>query len=217
MTLPPLTYSQLEKFANCPKQFYHVKVARDFVERENEASIWGDRVHKAIEARMDTGVEMPDGMKQWTAIVDKVARLPGQRHAEFKLSIDKNFQPTDWSGSWCRGIADVLVVDKEKALILDWKTGKRKPSDQLKLYAAMTFSNYPQVKTVFTRFVWLRDRTQTRDQMDRSEVPVFWQQFLPAVRKIEHAYETDKWPARPSWLCNGWCPVTTCVHWKEKK
>ena len=43
------------------------------------------------------------------------------------------------------------------------------------------------------------------------------QGFIPRIRRMERAYEQDTWPAKPSGLCAGWCPVKTCPHYKDKK
>jgi hypothetical protein len=44
-----------------------------------------------------------------------------------------------------------------------------------------------------------------------------WSKFVPDLRQYMEAFKTETWQARPSGLCNGWCPVTECEHWKPKK
>jgi hypothetical protein len=110
----------------------------------------------------------------------------------------------------------LLVVHKDKAVVVDYKTGKRKPTEQLKLYAAYTFAYYPQVTQVHTGFAWLKERRLDIEKVNRDEIPVIWQPFLTKVRKLESAYERDKWMARPSGLCRGWCPVKHCEHYRSR-
>lgn len=210
------TYSRLESFETCPKKFYHLNVAKDYYDPPTEATKWGERVHKAMEDRITIGTPLPEGMGQWESLADKIATLPGEKYAEIKLAIDRGFQPTDWKSAWSRGIADLLVTYKNTAVVLDYKTGKRKPSEQLALYAAYAFAYYPQIEKVTTGFVWLKEKKIDKKGFERSEVPVIWQEFLPKIRKLESAYERDSWPARPSGLCRGWCPVKVCPHYKEK-
>ena len=162
------------------------------------------------------GTPLPEGMKQWEAIAAKIEAMPGEKKAEEKLAIDKNFKPAPWKEAWSRGIADLLVVHKDSAVVLDYKTGKRKPSEQLSLYAAFTFANYPEVVRVSTGFVWLKEKKVDRKTFERHETPVIWGELLPRVSKLTSAYERDSWPARPSGLCKGWCPVTNCPHYKTK-
>ena len=184
MQMPPWTYSQLDSFETCPRKFYHLKVARDIVEPPSPHAEWGTRVHTAFEEWIKNGSPLPEGMTQWQSLAEKLANLPGEKLCEQKMALDKNFQPTDWKTSWTRGIADLLVVHKDRAVVADYKTGKRKPTEQLDLYAAYTFAHYPQVKVVTTAFVWLKDRKIDKKEVTRDEVPIVWSGFLPRVRKL---------------------------------
>lgn len=217
MTLPAWTFSQLEKFETCPKQFYHVRVAKDIVEPQTEATLWGSKVHTAMEDRIRDGTPLPEGMEQWEGFAKQICAMPGEKLAEEKMALDKSFQPAEWDNAWTRGIADMLIVHGNKAATLDYKTGKRKLTHQLMLYAAYTFAYYPEVETVTTGFVWLRDKKIDRETFTRADIPTIWGTFLPKVRKLEAAYEKDKWMARPSGLCNGWCPVKSCEFYKDKR
>ena len=204
------TYSHLEAFETCPRKFYHTKVLRDVDEPPSVQAEWGVRVHGAFESWIKDGTPLPDGMKQWEPLANKLARLPGEKHCEVKLALDRNFSPTDWGNAWTRGVADLLVIHKDKALVADYKTGKRKPSEQLQLYAAYTFAHYKEIKTVTTAFIWLKEKKVDKKQITRDEVPIIWQDFLPRVRRLESAFENDSWPERPSGLCRAWCPVLSC-------
>jgi hypothetical protein len=217
MTLPAWTFSQLEKFETCPKQFYHVRVAKDVIEPQTEATLWGSKVHTAMEDRIRDGTPLPEGMEQWEGFAKQICAMPGEKLAEEKMALDKSFQPAEWDNAWTRGIADMLIVHGNKAATLDYKTGKRKLTHQLMLYAAYTFAYYPEVETVTTGFVWLRDKKIDRETFTRADIPTIWGTFLPKVRKLEIAYEKDKWIARPSGLCNGWCPVKSCEFYKDKR
>jgi hypothetical protein len=224
MANPPWTYSQLDSFENCPKKFYHLKVARDVVEPPTVHTEWGTRVHTALEDYVKDGTPLPEGMTQWDGIAAKLKALPGEKHTEIQFAIDANFQPCAWKGSWSRGIADLLVIYKDKALVADYKTGKRKPTEQLDLYANYVFHHYPEVNTVTTGFIWLKEKKVDwnsgrpgKQPITRGEVPFVWAEFLPRVRKLESAYERDKWPAKTSGLCKAWCPVLSCEFNGKRK
>jgi hypothetical protein len=217
MSLPNAwTYSSLEKFETCPRQYYHVRVKRDVKEPPTDATKWGEEVHTAMEHRVLNGTPLPEGMTQWEPLANKIEKLPGVKLCEQQMALDINFQPTDWKNSWTRGIADVLVVHGNNAVVLDHKTGKRKLTDQLALYAGYTFAYYPEVSTVTTGFIWLKDKKVDKEQFKREDVPAIWAKFLPKVRKLESAYDRDAWPCRPSGLCKGWCPVKQCEFYKDK-
>jgi len=210
------TYSHLDKFETCPKQFYHGNVARDYVSQPTEATKWGERVHTAFENWINEGTPLPEGMTQWQPIADKIAAMPGEKNAEGKIAIDRNFKPAPWKEAWSRGIADLRIKYNNTGIVIDYKTGKRKPSEQLALYAAFEFAHDPSLEQVSTAYVWLKEKKIDRTTYLRSDVPGIWQELLPRVKKLESAYERDSWPAKPSGLCRGWCPVKTCIHYKEK-
>lgn len=102
-----------------------------------------------------------------------------------------------------------------KEMIVTHNTGKAKPeSSQLKLSAAFVFHTRPYVQKVSTSFVWLKENTTTKETFTRDQLPDIWQEFLPRVRRLEIAFQDDKWEAKPSGLCKSWCPVgkALCEH-----
>lgn len=210
MKLPAWTYSQLDAFETCPKQFYEVRVAKNFKDNRTEASIWGDNVHKALESRLKEGTPLPEGMTQWEPIAAKMAALPGQKYTERRMALDVNFQPTEWDKAWTRGIVDVDITHGSIGGVYDWKTGKRKLTNQLKLYAAYKMAYDPNIEQVVTGFIWLKDKKVDKEVVTRADLPQIWNSLLPTVRRIEKAYESDKWMAKPNGLCKAYCPVTSC-------
>jgi CRISPR/Cas system-associated exonuclease Cas4 (RecB family) len=216
MTIPAWTYSQIEKFETCPRQFYEVKVARNVKEPPTVHTDWGKLVHTAFEEALLNGTPLPEGMTQWQPLANKLIKLPGQKLAEYKFALDRNFQPCDWGDAWTRGIGDLVVLHKDKALVIDYKTGKRKPTEQLDLYANYVFQHFPEVKEVTTGFVWLKIKKIDWEPIPRESAPLIWQGFLPRIARLESAYERDKWPPSPSGLCKGWCPVKSCEFYKDK-
>lgn len=211
------TYSMLESFETCPKKFFHLRVARDVKEPQGEHAVWGERVHTAFENKFTADTPLPEGMTQWQGIADKFAALPGEKLVEYKLSLTQDFEPTEWKTAWARGIADLVVVSGKTALVADWKTGKKKPTEQLALYAALAGAHFPQVTTFKTAFVWLKTKEITKSQYARDELPYIWQSFLPRVKKLQVAYDTNTWPARPSGLCRQWCHVLSCQYNGKRK
>ena len=210
MTNPAWTYSQLDTFENCPRKFYHLKVKRDIVEPPTVHTEWGTRVHTAFEDFIKDGVMLPEGMEQWQTLAFKLAKLPGAKLCEQAYALDRNFQPTEWKGAWTRGIADLVVIHGDKAVVADYKTGKRKPTEQLDLYANYVFAHHPEINKVTTGFIWLKEKKIDWTPRERADVPIIWQNFVPRVNKLESAYERDSWPAKTSGLCKAWCPVLSC-------
>lgn len=208
MELKPWSFTSLTSFETCPKKYYHTRVAKDVTEPQGEAALWGDWVHKQFQASLETGVALPDKIKKWQGLVDKAAAKPGEQFVEYKMAVSPSFQPADWWTSWSRGIVDFAVVNGDTALLLDWKTGNRKPgSDQLFLFAGYAFAHFPEVQKVTTGFVWLKDNKLDKDTFTREHIPVIWADFTVRARRLELAYEEEKWPAKPSGLCKEWCWV----------
>lgn len=210
MQMPAWTYSQLDSFESCPKKFYHLKVIRDVVEPETVHQTWGKDVHTAFEDAIDKGDPLPESMAHWQPIATKIAQIKGVKYTEQKYALDKNFAPADWSNAWTRGIADLVILRGDQAAVMDYKTGKKKPTEQLDLYACYLFKYHPEIKTVNTGLVWLKERKMEWKSIRADEQHVVWQGLLPRVRKLESAYERDSWPAKPSGLCRQWCAVFSC-------
>ena len=201
------TTSSLDAFDTCPRRYYLVRVAKKVKEPPSEASEWGDRVHTILEKALLLGDPLPEYLAGMQGTIDFLRARPGELKAEFKLAVDASFQPADWNAAWCRCIIDVGVIGDAKAVLIDWKTGKRKPSDQLALYAAHVFAHHPGIAQVDTAFAWLKEGKVDKALFTRQQIPEIWGKFLPRVRRLEIAYEKDAWPARPSGLCRKWCPV----------
>lgn len=216
--IPAFTYSQLDTFTNCPRKFYFTKVTREVVEPPTIHTEWGTEVHTAMELAVRDGAPLPEKMVRWQKIADKFRAAPGEKLVEYKFALDRNMRPHDWDGAWTRGIADLTVLHNTSAVVADWKTGKRKPSDQLSLYAAYIFAHYERVQTVTTSFVWLKENKLDNETFTRDRVGEIWQNLMPRITRLERAYEKNLWPAKPSGLCP-WCPLgrERCEFWKPKR
>jgi len=222
-------------FENCPKQYYHKRIAKDVVDVQGEAASWGDRVHKFFEYSIMNYQGLPLDAIQTTMVLqgresefltyqpwlDFIFTIPCDKLiAEQQLAINKQLVPCDWFAKdvWCRGIIDVLIIQGDRARALDWKTGKRKPnSRQLKLFALLVFIHYPEVMTCKTDFLWLKTNERDSETFTRAQEPELWQEFLPSLAKYNAAFKAEIFPPRKSGLCRGWCPVTSCEYWEPKR
>jgi hypothetical protein len=204
------SHSALNKFETCPRQYYLLRVSKQAKDVKGEAALWGDTVHKHLEARAKDGAPLPSYLDYLDPIVGRILATPGEKIIEHKITITQGYTATSWfaKDAWCRSIVDLGVVGETSATLLDWKTGKRKPdSDQMALFAGMALAAYPYIEVVHTGFVWTKDRKVDRDRFTRSDAPAIWREFLPRVARLEHAFATNAWPANPSGLCRKYCPV----------
>lgn len=229
------SFSAMGDFKNCPKQYYHKRIAKDVQDTQGEAALWGDRVHKFFEymilEALHTPSQEPDAVsivgqggstfKDYLPYLQAVLALPcDQLFPERQYAIGRDLRPCGWFDPevWCRGIIDVLALKGDKAYAIDWKTGKRKPdSKQLKLFALFVFIHHPEIMSCKTEFVWLKTGERDTETYHRSQEAELWQEFVPDLAQYRAAFQTGIFPARKSGLCRGWCPVTSCEHWQPKK
>lgn len=211
--MPAWSFSSLSAFETCPRRYYVTKVTREVVEPPTEATTHGNEVHAAFEQAVLKQEPLPQKYEQWQPIVTKINTAAARREAELKLAINKSFQPVGWfdKSAWCRGVVDLNIENGDKAVALDYKTGKRKPeSTQLQLFAALLFHTKQYLANITTAFVWLKDGKLDRESYSRDEIGSIWQEFMPRVQRMESAYEKDKWVPQPSGLCRSHCPVLKC-------
>lgn len=204
------SYSALTAYETCPRRFQLTRVTKQVVEPQTEATIWGNKVHKALELFAKGEKPLPPDLQKYERYVKKILSYEGKRVIEERVALDKNFRPTKWMAKdvWVRGIIDIGVVGSEKAYLLDWKTGKRRPdSNQLKLFAGLAFAIYPWVEKVTTGFIWLKSAEFDKEVFTREQLPEIWNEFFPRLDRLAVSYRDDKWTPKPSGLCKNWCPV----------
>jgi RecB family exonuclease len=223
MTTPmPLSFSRLSTFEQCQAQFDYLYVSKRVQNTSNEASDYGDRVHKKLEAygrlasdeerikmRAEAALEEKTTLEQWGGIVDKILSRPGDKYFEHQMSVNRQLQPVDWFAKdvWIRSIADVLIVDGDTAYCLDYKTGKVKDNPtQLQLFAAMVFWHFPQVTKVKTSFIWLKFDEVTNATYERRFLDALWRALEPRFDMVQEVIDLGVFKTKPSGLCP-WCPA----------
>lgn len=217
------SWSAINDYETCPFQYAAKRFFCTVVEDQNEANIWGNRVHKASEDHMKSGKAM-DGEFKDLAKYPVALRKWALRHnlvidPEAKFCVSQSLKPTSWFGkdAWGRGIIDVLLIspDGKKAWIIDWKTGKVKPdSAQLRYFIALASTRYPDIQTYSTKFVWMKYDDVTGEDYTADQLPDIWAELLGRVNRVKKAWDDQVFPCKPSGLCNGWCPVKACQHYK---
>lgn len=216
----PWSFSALSDFKNCAYQYHEKRVVKSVKQDETEQMLWGTRVHTAFEERQRDKTPLPNWIDQHEDFMKTLDAIPGKLDVECKIGFDLTGRPCEWGvdNIWSRNIIDWRKVDNNSATLVDYKTGRpHKKFDQLALYAIHTFMTFPQVDLVRAKFYWTQTHTTSHDAWSRLQLDELWDRFLPDLQKYRDAFKNDTWPKTQSGLCNGWCPVTSCEHWRPKR
>jgi len=209
------SYSVLDMYNTCPKKYYHIKVAKDAKDSDSAFSGEGKKIHDAVYKRVTEGIPLPLPMRPFEKTVGTYAMLPGEKHGELRLALNEKLEPVDFfdRDAWVRAVVDYLVVDDDKALIVDWKTGKIKDGfEQLKLTAAVLSRYMPEINKFTLAYVWLKQGGKaTSIKMEKKHMKEVWIDNYASVKEIKHALKTTTFPANENPLCR-WCPVMQCPH-----
>ena len=208
------SYSALERFRNCPKQYYHVSVIKDVKDEDSSFAVDGRETHADLYNRVVRGIKLPINKRHLERIAAKFVGLPGDTTGELKFAVSRSFAPVEYFSRsvFLRVVVDLLNVRESQALIVDWKTGRVRPGfEQLKITTGVLAAHLPEIDTFKLAYVWLREPTITTTTILRGDLPAMWNEILPQVDKIEQAIAITNFPATPSGLC-AYCPVTSCPH-----
>lgn len=210
------SHSRLKTFKDCPKQFYHCNIPRkghpdriDF--EQSQAMLDGNEVDAALTARISQGTRLPPKFSPFEKMALVILNTPGQKLTQMKIALNQAFQQCgymDWDRAWVRTVYDVAVVQDEYAFIGDWKNGQIwLDSDQLKLFATVGFTIFPQVQKIDTSYIWLKHGVTSDETFYRRELPDLWAHFVPDVERLQAAGRSNNWPTTPSKRACKWCPV----------
>jgi RecB family exonuclease len=218
------SYSSIKTFEQCPKKYYHLKVAKDFKDEAGTAAQYGTDVHKAAEDYIKDGVPIPPKFKYMEPVVTHLTALPGVKYTELKLGIKKTgdtYEPCDFfdKNVWWRGIADFVAVDGWRVYSLDYKTGKTaKYADtkQLDLIAGALFIHFPDAMRIKSSLAYVVSDEWVPKVHVRTEKNEYLSVFDTQLNQLEEAEASGVWNAKSGPLC-GWCPVKSCEHWKPPR
>jgi hypothetical protein len=222
--MPSWSYSSIKTFDQCPKKYFHLKVVQDVKDEGNEASRYGNDAHAAAEAYIKDGTPIPDTYAIMRPVVEALSKFPGDKHTELKLGIkrtDNGFEPCGFFDKdvWYRGIVDLLIVKGKTAYLIDYKTGKNaKYADmkQLDLMAGAVFIHFPNVVRIKSGLAFVVSNEFPKKDHVRENLNQYLAVFDDQLDQLEAAMDNGIWNAKTSPLC-GWCPVTSCEHWRPRR
>ena len=213
----PWSFSRIKAFEQCPKQFYHEKILKEFPFKETEAILYGSAFHKMAEDFIGADVPVPKKFGFAEEALVSLKNRKGKKLCEIKLGITENLEACDFYAKdvWFRGIADLVILDGDLAWVVDYKTGKSaKYADkgQLELMALGVFAKYPQIKTVRAGLFFVVCNDLVKDTYMEYDSGKLWEKWLGKYAQMQTAADEDMWNARPNGLCRRHCPVIEGVH-----
>ena len=224
MRPPAWSHSALETFENCPKQYHETKILKRYPFEDTQQTIWGREVHSAFENFLLYGSPLRADLQMHQEFLEGFKAQPGELKGEERIALDTTLQRCDYFDKrrqvWYRGQVDAQKRDVDRGFshILDHKTGKVKNDfTQLKGFAMFELLTQPQIHTVKVEFYWTQIRGTNGETYTRADLPSLIGHFMPKLQRFAGAHRNHEFPAKPSGLCNGWCPVTDCEFWRPKR
>jgi len=219
MSVKPWSFSRIKAFEQCPKKFYHLKIAKDYTEPETDAMRYGTELHLAAEEYVRDGKPIPEKFMFVKDVLDALLKKEGEKLCEYEMGLTENLEPCGFKDEnvWYRGIADLIILNRaaKKAWVIDYKTGKNAryaDKGQLELMALAVFKHFPEVETVKAGLLFVVSNNLIKDVYTKENEWLMWKKWTEDYGRMEKAFEADVWNPHPSGLCKRHCPVTECVH-----
>ena len=83
------SFSSIKMYENCPKRYYHQRITKEVQDTGSDATIYGERVHEALEHRLDKKVELPSESKTYEPLCKSIEGLGGTLQVEQKLTLSE--------------------------------------------------------------------------------------------------------------------------------
>jgi RecB family exonuclease len=211
------SYSSIGLFEQCPKKYYHLRIAKDVVEPETEHLTYGKMVHEAAEKYIRDGEPVPEKFLFIVPVLDVLKEIQGEKLCEHKMGLTEGLEPCGFfdKNVWFRGVADLLIIQDDLAHIVDYKTGKSAQYadvKQLELMALAVFKHFPLVERVKAGLAFLVSEDFVKANYIKHDAPEKWLTWIQQTDKLAAAHDNDVWNAKPNFTCRKFCPVKDCEH-----
>lgn len=217
--LPAWSYSGMKTFLTCPRQFYHLKIAKDYKETFGPEVEEGNRMHKAAELYIGNGTPLPPKYRYLKPSLDKLAAYPGEIKCEFKMALTADLEPCTYFAPdvWWRGVADLAIIDHDSgtARVVDYKTGKSAKyadKDQLELMALALWRYFPDITEIRAALFFVTARAFIPATYYETSSTKLWERWKRRYDDMDTAMQSGVWNAKPNGLCSKYCPVIECPH-----
>ena len=211
------SYSSLSLFQQCPKKYYHLRIAKDVKEPETEHILYGKQLHEAAEFYIGKGTPLPPQFAFVQPHLDRLKALGDTHLCEYKMGLTRDLSPCGFFDKdvWWRGVADLIVINGDMAYVVDYKTGKSSryaDTKQIEIMSLALFKHFPEVKRVKAGLLFVVANDFVRAEYDTSAPETYWVKWLNEVGALEAAYKNNVWNAKPNFSCRQYCAVIECPH-----
>jgi hypothetical protein len=220
MKIPAWSFSSIKLYDTCPKKYESERVTKEVGYQETEATLYGTELHLAAEEYIRDGKEIDPRFKFIKPYLDKLNAIPGEKLCEIKLGVKKHegrLVACDFFDDdvWFRGVADLVILDGDKAWIVDYKSGKSaKYADikQLALMAAAMFLKHPEIKKIKTSLLFVVSKEFIKEDFVKEWGLEIFSKYDELLTQREMAYNSGVFNAKPNGLCRQWCGTLSCPH-----
>lgn len=220
MKIPAWSYSSLKLFEQCARKYQAERITKEVPFTQGDAALYGEQLHKAAEEYIRDGKPIDPRFSFIQSYLDKLNAIEGTKFCELKLGVKRvegrlvacDFFDPD---VWFRGVADLVIINGDKAYVVDYKSGKSaKYADirQLALMAAALFLKYPEIKKIKTSLLFVVSKEFIKEDFQKEYGLSVFAELSGLLRAREEAYANDVWNPKPNGLCKRFCGVTTCPH-----
>ena len=213
------SYSSLSLFQQCPKKYYHLRVAKDHKEPETDALLYGTQLHEAAEFYIGKGTPLPPQFEFIKGSLDLLKTLGegGEFLCEYRMGLTRDLEPCDFFSKdvWWRGVADLVIIKDNKAYMVDYKTGKSSryaDTKQLEILSLALFKHRPEIKLIKAGLLFLVANDFVKVSYEGSQQAEPWVKWLNETKQLEAAYENEVWNPKPNFSCRQYCAVVNCIH-----
>ena len=199
------SYSSISLFQQCPRKYYRMRIVKDIVEPPTPHLDYGKEVHKAAEDYVCGDKPIDPKYAYVKPHLDFLKSLPGLKLCEYEMGLTKEFKPVGFKDKnvWFRGIADLLIIDGDAAMIVDYKTGK---------LSLLTFKHFPHVQSIKAGLLFVVAQDLVKASFVNNAQETAWSRWLPEIQRLEAAMTNNVWNARPNFTCRKFCHVKDCEH-----
>ena len=178
---------------------------------------FGNEIHKIAEEYVAKDKPIPEKYRGIEPALKALKDMEGEKLCENKLGLTIDFEPCGFFDKkvWWRGVADIIILQGDTILTVDYKTGKKSQYadlKQLEILALALFKHYPQVKRVKAGLLFLFADDFIKTVYSADAQSTLWTDWVSDVGQLETSVVNDVWTAKPNFTCRGWCPVHSCDH-----